>query len=53
MNDHWKVSENKDGLYSLESRDDPTVKLGPMGGATLAGIDAVISELDKHLGEGR
>jgi hypothetical protein len=53
MNDHWQVSENEDGLYILQSRDDPTIKLGPMEGATLAGIHAVIGELNRHLGEGR
>ena len=53
MNDHWQVSENEDGLYILQSRDDPTVKLGPMAGVILAGIHSVISELEKHLREGR
>jgi len=53
MNDHWQVSENEDGLYILQSRDDPTVKLGPIEGSTLAGIHAVISELEGHLREGR
>jgi len=53
LNDHWQVSENEDGLYLLQSRDDPTVKLGPMEGAILAGIHSVISELEKQLREGR
>jgi len=53
LNDHWQVSENEDGLYILQSRDDRAVKLGPMEGATLAGIHSVISELEKHLREGR
>lgn len=53
MNDHWKVSENEDGRYILQSRDDPTVKLGPMEGVRLAGIHSVISEFEKHLREGR
>jgi len=53
MNDHWKVSENEDGRYILQSRDDPAVKLGPMEGTILAGIHSVISELERHLREGR
>jgi hypothetical protein len=53
MNDHWQVSENENGLYILQSRDDPAVKLGPIEGAILAGIHAVISELERHLREGR
>jgi len=53
MNDHWQVSENEDGLYILQSRDDPTIKLGPIEGAVLAGIHSVISELERHLREGR
>ncbi len=53
MNDHWQVSENEDGLYTLVSRDDPTVKVGPMEAAALAGIHSVISELERHLREGR
>lgn len=53
MNDHWQVSENEDGLFILQSRDDPTVKLGPMVEATLAGIYSVISQLEQHLREGR
>jgi len=53
MNDHWQVSENEDGLYTLLSRDDPALKIGPMEGATLAGILAVVSELERHLCEGR
>ena len=53
MNDHWQVSENEDGLYILQSRDDPAVKLGPIEGAILAGIHSVISELERHLREGR
>jgi len=53
MNDHWQVLENEDGLYILQSRDDPTVKLGPMEGAILAGIHSVISQLEQHLREGR
>ena len=53
MNDRWQVSENEDGLYTLQFRDDPTVKLGPMEGETLAGIHSVISELERHLREGR
>jgi hypothetical protein len=53
MNDHWQVSENGDGLYILQSRGDPAVKLGPMEDGVLAGIHSVISELEKHLREGR
>ena len=53
MNDHWKVSENEDGRYILQSRDNPAVKLGPMEGTILAGIHSVISELEKHIREGR
>ena len=53
MNDHWQVSETEDGLYILQSRDDPTIKLGPMEGAILAGIHSVISELERRLREGR
>ena len=53
MNDHWQVSENEDGLYILQSRDDPAVKLGPMKGAILVGIHSVISQLEQYLREGR
>ena len=53
MNDHWQVSETEAGLYVLLLRDDPTVKIGPVGGAILAGIHSVISELERHLHEGR
>jgi hypothetical protein len=53
MNDHWQVSENEDGLYTLLSRHDPTVKVGPMKGEALAGAYAVIGELERHLREGR
>lgn len=53
MNDHWQVSENEDGLYTLQSRDDPSVKLGPIEGAILAGIHSVISQLEQYLREGR
>ena len=53
MNDHWQVAETKDGLYILQSRDDSTVKLGPMEGKVLVGALAVISQLEGHLREGR
>jgi hypothetical protein len=53
MNDHWQVSEKEDDLYVLQSRDNPAVKLGPMEGAILAGIHSVISELERHVREGR
>ena len=53
MNDHWQVLENEDGIYTLQSRDDPTIKLGPMEGTILAGIHSVISQFEQHLREGR
>jgi hypothetical protein len=53
MNDHWQVSETEDGRYILQSRDDPTVKLGPIEGAILAGIHSVISQFEQYLREGR
>jgi hypothetical protein len=52
MNDHWKVEETKSGLYELTARDG-SAKLGPMKGDSLVGALAVISELEKHLREGR
>jgi hypothetical protein len=52
MNDQWKVSETLSGLYELSARDG-SAKLGPMKGEELVGSLAVISELDKHLREGR
>jgi hypothetical protein len=52
MNDHWKVEETTSGLYELTARDG-SVKLGPMKGDALVGALSVISELDRHLREGR
>jgi len=51
-NDHWQVSEKTDGLYELTARDG-SAKLGPMDGKKLVGSLAVISELERHLREGR
>jgi hypothetical protein len=53
LNDHWKISETKEGLYELSFRDNPTAKLGPMAGEKLVAVLAVISELNRHLHEGR
>lgn len=52
-NDHWAVTESEQGLYTLLSRGQPDAKLGPMEGEQLVGVLAVISELDRHLREGR
>jgi len=52
MNDHWKVEETTSGLYELTARDG-SAKLGPMKGDALVGALSVISELDRHLREGR
>jgi hypothetical protein len=52
MNADWKISEDSSGLYTLEAFDG-SAKLGPIDGDKLASALAVISELDRHLGEGR
>ena len=52
MNDSWKVAETASGLYELAARDG-SAKLGPMEGKKLAGVLAVVSELEQHLREGR
>jgi len=48
MNDHWKIAENKSGLFEVTARDGPE-KLGPIEGKRLVGLLAVISELERHL----
>ena len=52
MNDSWKVTETSPGLYELAARDG-SAKLGPMKGDKLAGVLAVVSELERHLRGGR
>jgi hypothetical protein len=52
MNDSWKVTETSPGLYELAARDG-SAKLGPMKGDKLVGVLAVVSELERHLREGR
>lgn len=52
MNDSWKVTETPSGLYELAARDG-SAKLGPMKGDKLSGVLAVVSELERHLREGR
>lgn len=52
MNDAWKVTETPSGLYELTARDE-SVKLDPMQGDKLVGVLAVVSELERHLREGR
>jgi hypothetical protein len=52
MNDSWKITETSSGLYELATRDG-SAKLGPMAGDKLAGVLAVVSELERHLREGR
>jgi len=52
MNDSWKVTETASGLYELAARDG-SAKLGPMEDKKLAGVLAVVSELERHLREGR
>jgi len=48
MNDHWKITENMSGLFEVTARDGPE-KIGPIQGARLVGLLAVIAELDRHL----
>ena len=52
MNDNWKISEAPSGLYELSVRDG-SAKFGPLEGSKLVGVLAVLSELDRHLREGR
>jgi hypothetical protein len=52
MNDTWQVVETASGLYELAARDG-SAKLGPMEGKKLVGVLAVVSELERHLREGR
>jgi hypothetical protein len=52
MNDHWKLSEVSPDLYEVVGRDNPG-RIGPMSADKLVGVLAVISELERHLREGR
>jgi len=52
MNDSWTVAETPSGLYELAAKDG-SAKLGPVKGDKLAAIAAVVSELERHLREGR
>jgi hypothetical protein len=52
MNADWKVSEVSAGVFVLSTHDG-AYALGPILGEKLAGALAVISELDRHLHEGR
>lgn len=52
MNDQWKISETKPGLFELTARDG-NEKIGPINGERLVGVLAVISELDRYLHIGR
>ena len=52
MNDQWKITETESGLFELTARDSHE-KIGPIEGAKLVSVLAVVSELDRYLAGGR
>jgi hypothetical protein len=52
MNADWQITEVSPGAFILATHDG-AYTLGPIPGEKLASALAVISELDRHLHEGR